>query len=91
MNQSKHSLDAYLTIAEVAEMLNVSTDTIARRFARLPDVVDHGHEAQRQKRRYRVLRIPMRAVQHYISQHSGRPKAARQPAPRVNRKTRRTS
>jgi hypothetical protein len=48
----------YLTPLQVAEELNVSTDTVLRRFAHEPGVIDLGSPETMHKRRHRVLRIP---------------------------------
>lgn len=49
--------DEFLSIAEVADMLNISRDTARRIFVSEPGVINVGprHGAGR---RYRVLRIP---------------------------------
>ena len=48
----------YLTVAQVATILNVSTDTVLRKFGDEPGVIDLGTPETQHKRRYRVLRIP---------------------------------
>ncbi len=46
--------EQFKTVAEVAEMLGVSKDTVRRLFADEPGVIDLGrHEATRGKRQYR--------------------------------------
>lgn len=62
-------LDEYLTTAEVAAILRISTDTVIRRFENLPGVLDLGSEETMRKRRYRTLRIPMSAVKRFIAEH----------------------
>jgi hypothetical protein len=47
-----------LTIEEVATILNVSPDTVTRRFAKVKGVIDIGSPETPRRRRYRVLRIP---------------------------------
>jgi len=47
------------TVAEIAEMLGVSTDTVRHLFADEPGVIDlDRHEPAQGRRRYRLLRIP---------------------------------
>jgi hypothetical protein len=58
--------DGFLTVAEVAEMLHVSEDTVRRLFGNEPGVVNLGHERERGTRRYRVLRIPRRVLNRVI-------------------------
>ena len=51
--------EQFRTVAQVAEMLGVSKDTVRRLFADEPWVIDLGrHEPTPSKRRYRLLRIP---------------------------------
>lgn len=63
------SMDEKLrTVAEVAEMLGVSTDTVRRLFADEPGVIDFGrHQAMRDKRRYRLLRIPQSVLDRVVN------------------------
>ena len=51
--------DELLTVKEVAEILKVSEDTVLRRFANRPGVIDIGtaEDFRGRKRGYRVLRI----------------------------------
>lgn len=63
----------FLSISQVAEVLGVSEDTVTRRFARLPGVLDLGSAETKTRRRYRVLRIPRAVVEKYLSDKSGRP------------------
>lgn len=56
----------YLTVAQVAERLNVSLWSVYRKFAKLPGVIDLGSEETRFKRRYRVLRIPQAILDRYL-------------------------
>jgi excisionase family DNA binding protein len=56
------------TVAEVAEMLGVSTDTVRRLFADEPGVIDFGrHQSMRDKRRYRLLRIPQSVLDRVVN------------------------
>jgi len=50
--------DELLTLAEVARVLRVSSDTVARHFAKIKGVIDIGSPETPKRRRYRVLRIP---------------------------------
>lgn len=47
--------EQFYTVAEAAEILKVSTDTVTRMFEDEPGVVDLGSPEQLHKRRYRVL------------------------------------
>ena len=63
--------EQFRTVAEVAEMLGVSKDTVRRMFADEPGVIDLGrHAATRGKRRYRVLRIPSATVARFLERKS---------------------
>lgn len=48
----------YLTVAQVAAILNISADSVIRKFGGQPGVIDLGSPETLNKRRYRVLRIP---------------------------------
>jgi hypothetical protein len=56
----------YLTPQQVAKELNVSTDTVLRRFAQEPSVIDLGTPETLHTRRHRVLRIPHAVVDRVI-------------------------
>jgi hypothetical protein len=60
-----------LTVSQVAEVLKVSEETVVRRFAKVKGVVDLGVADSRDKRRYRVLRIPRTVVERYLVERSG--------------------
>jgi hypothetical protein len=60
-----------LTTRDVATILKCSEDVVARRFAKLPGVIDLGRAETRGKRRYRVLRIPKAVVEKYLSEKAG--------------------
>lgn len=63
--------EQFRTVAEVAEMLGVSRDTVRRLFANEPGVIDLGRrEATRGKRRYRLLRIPSAVVARFLERRS---------------------
>jgi hypothetical protein len=61
-----------LTVAQVAALLQVSPDTVMRRFARVKGVVDIGTAETPKRRRYRVLRIPRTVVERWAIEHGGR-------------------
>ena len=61
------------TLAEVAAIMKLSPDTVARKFAKLPGVVDVGTAETRNKRRYRVIRIPKSVLEKYLSTKAGHP------------------
>ena len=61
-----------LTVAQVAALLQVSTDTVMRRFAKVKGVVDIGTVETPKRRRYRVLRIPRTVVERWVIEHGGR-------------------
>lgn len=58
----------YLTVAQVAAILHVSTDTVIRKFGNQPGVVDLGSPEMQHKRRYRVLRIPRHVLNRVLDQ-----------------------
>lgn len=63
--------EQFRTVAEVAQMLGVSKDTVRRLFADEPGVIDLGRRvATRGRRRYRVLRIPGVVVARLLEQKS---------------------
>ena len=56
------------TVAEIAEMLGVSSDTVRRLFSEEPGVIDFGrHDPTLGKRRYRLLRIPDSVLDRVIN------------------------
>ena len=62
-----------LTVRDVAAVLHCSEDAVVRRFAKVPGVIDLGRAETRNKRRYRVLRIPKALLEKYLSTKSGHP------------------
>ena len=56
-----------LTVRDVAAIMKCSEDAVVRRFAKLPGVIDLGRAETRNKRRYRVLRIPKTVLEKYLS------------------------
>jgi len=58
-------------VAQVPEMLGVSTDTVRRLFADEPGTIDLGrHDTVQHKRRYRLLRIPKVVVARFLERRS---------------------
>ena len=55
-----------LNVATVAAILKCSPDTVVRRFGKMKGVVNLGSEETRNKRPYRVLRIPKHVVEKFI-------------------------
>lgn len=69
--ENRNMKKQFRTVAEVAEMLGVSRDTVRRLFADEPGVIDLGRrEATRDKRRYRLLRIPSAIVARFLENRS---------------------
>jgi hypothetical protein len=62
-----------LTVAEVALVLKCSEDAVVRRFAHVDGVIDLGQAETRDKRRYRVLRVPKAVLEKYLSKKAGHP------------------
>ncbi len=56
----------FYTPKDVAEILKTSTDTVMRKFAGYPGVIDIGSAESGHKRRYRTLRIPKEALERFI-------------------------
>lgn len=54
--------ERHYSVAELAELWNLSENTIRRMFENEPDVLQWGTTEGRFKRRYRTLRIPERVV-----------------------------
>lgn len=68
--------EQFRTVAEVAEMLGVSKDTVRRLLADEPGVIDLGRrEATSGKRRYRLLRIPSNVINPGLEQQECEMKA----------------
>jgi hypothetical protein len=64
--------DQLLTVRDVALILQCGEDAVVRRFAKMPGVIDLGTPETRNRRRYRVLRIPKAVVEKYLAGKSGR-------------------
>ncbi len=62
-----------LTVHDVATVLKCSDDAVVKRFAKMPGVIDLGKAETRNRRQYRVLRIPKAVVEKYLADKSGRP------------------
>jgi len=60
-----------LTVAQVAAVLKVSEDTVVRRFHKVKGVIDLGSSESRDRRRYRVLRIPVAVVEGHLAKLGG--------------------
>ena len=60
-----------LTTKDVADVLQISQDAVARRFAKVEGVIDLGN-SKLGIRRYRVLRIPKDIVERYLTRKAGR-------------------
>jgi len=69
-----------LTVRDVAAVLQCSEDAIVRRFAKMPGVIDLGRAETKDKRRYRVLRIPKAVVEKFLSTKAGHPVTVTVPA-----------
>ena len=61
-----------LTVAQVAALLQVSPETVMRRFSGVKGVIDIGSAETPKRRRYRVLRIPRTIVEKWAIHHGGR-------------------
>src|SRR6266704_399692 len=60
-----------LTVSEVATVLKCSEDTVVRRLSKVKGVIDLGVGETRNKRRYRVLRIPASVVEGHLARLGG--------------------
>lgn len=69
---SMKSVEQYLTVSQIAEILGCSYDTASRRFESLPGVIDLGSAEKRHKRRYRLLRVSRSTFEKYLAQHQAR-------------------
>jgi hypothetical protein len=66
----KHDLEGQrlLTVAEAADFLKISRDSVIRKFHRRPGVLDLGCPEACHKRPYRVLRIPSSVLAAYMEE-----------------------
>jgi len=60
-----------LTVRDAAAILKCSEDAVVRRFAKMPGVIDLGRAETRNRRQYRVLRIPKAVLEKYLSTKAG--------------------
>ena len=60
-----------LTIHDVATILRCSDDAVVKRFAKMPGVIDLGRAETRNRRQYRVLRIPRIVLEKYLTTSAG--------------------
>jgi hypothetical protein len=58
-----------LTPSEVSIVLKVSVDTVMRKFASIPGVIDLGTPTGMNKRRYRTIRIPRPVLERFIHEN----------------------
>jgi hypothetical protein len=63
-------LEEFFTVKEVASILKTSPDSILRKFAGRPGVIDLGSNETVHKRRYRELRITRSALERFIREKS---------------------
>jgi hypothetical protein len=59
----------YLTVDQVAAILNMSPDSVSRKFGDRDGVIDVGSAETLHKRRRRILRIPRSALDRFIAEH----------------------
>jgi hypothetical protein len=79
-----------LTVKDVAGILKCSEDAVVKRFAKLQGVLDLGQGETRNRRRYRVLRIPKTVLEKYLATKAGHPVKVEVPAkPERRRKSER--
>lgn len=57
-NSTATGLISFLTVEQIATLLAVSNDTVARKFEKLDGTIDLGTPETLHKRRKRILRIP---------------------------------
>lgn len=63
------SIEQYLTPAQIAKMLQLSTDTVIRIFENQPGVLVVGDcEGSRIRRRYRTIRVPESVYKRVLRQ-----------------------
>ena len=67
MSDTPNGFDEYLSVEQVAQILNVSVNTVARQFENLPGTFDAvGSKEKMNKRRRRCLRIPRATLRQFI-------------------------
>jgi hypothetical protein len=69
-----------LTVRDVAAILRCSEDVVVKRFAKVPGVIDFGQPESRQRRQYRILRIPKAVLEKYLTTRAGHPVKVEIPA-----------
>jgi len=62
----------YLTVVQVATILQVSTSTVTRQFGNMEGVIDLGTPERMHKRRKRILRISRRTLERFITERQVR-------------------
>ena len=67
--QSESSIE-FLTVSQIAELLQLSPDAVTRRFEELPGVIDLGSPETIHKRRRRLLRIPRHVLTAFLQEHA---------------------
>jgi hypothetical protein len=60
----------HLSVPQVATILNVSRDTVIRRFENEPGVIDMGTTEKQHKRRRRILRIPRYVLNRVVNKRT---------------------
>lgn len=65
-------MNELLTVKQVAQVLKCSEDSVTRRFADVPGVVHLGSLEKRNKRKYRIMRIPRAVLEKYLAGASGK-------------------
>ena len=61
--------DEYMSVEQVAAVLGVSVNTVARQFGDRGGVIDLGTKEQMNKRRRRILRISRTTLKKFIDEH----------------------
>jgi hypothetical protein len=65
--------EKFLTVAEVAEQLQLDRHHVTRLFSAEPDVLIFGNpETKKSLRKYRLIRIPQAAVARVLARHRGK-------------------
>jgi hypothetical protein len=67
----------YLTPEQIATILSVSVDTVARQFGGAEGEIDLGTPETKHKRRKRLLRIPRHTLEAYILKRQVKARSAR--------------
>jgi hypothetical protein len=67
----RHRMSQLLTVRDVAGILKCSDDAVVKKFAKVAGVIDLGQAESRNRRRYRVLRIPKTVLEKYLSAKAG--------------------